>query len=75
MTLQNTGNELKVAIWLSETAEQFLLHDALPFMCASRLGLTQTMPMLTPVSTRALKLVLKNIENNAEVDYKAQNST
>ena len=29
----------------------------------------------TPVSTRALLLVLKNIKNNAEVDYKAHNLT
>ena len=29
----------------------------------------------TPVSTRALLLVLENIKNNAEVDYKARNST
>ena len=29
----------------------------------------------TPISTRALLPVLENIENNAEVDYKAQNPT
>ena len=39
MTLLNTGNELKVAIWASRTLEQFPLHVHTAMHVCKRLGL------------------------------------
>ena len=41
-----------------------------PIKWQTQFNLTENM---TPVSSRALLLVLENIENNAELDYKSQN--
>ncbi len=43
-----------------------------PAKCQTQYDLTQN---TTPISTRVLLLVIKNIEDNAEYEYKAQNST
>ena len=45
LTLPNTGNKLKVAIWESKTPEQILLHVRTRFTCANRWGLTRTLLM------------------------------
>ena len=39
LTLPNTGNELKVAIWASGTPEQFLLHVHTAMHVCKQLGL------------------------------------
>ncbi len=39
LTLPNTGNELKVAIWASGTPEQFLMHIPTPCTYANKLVL------------------------------------
>ena len=39
LTLPNTGNELKVAIWASGTPEQFLLHVRTAMHVCKQLGL------------------------------------
>ena len=39
LTLPNTGNELKVAIWASGTPEQFLLHVCTAMHVCQQLGL------------------------------------
>ena len=39
LTLPNTGNELKVAIWASGTPEQFLLHVCTAIHVCKQLGL------------------------------------
>ncbi len=39
LTLPNTGNKLKVAIWASRTPEQFLLHVHTAMHVCKQLGL------------------------------------
>ena len=41
LTLPNTGNELKVAIWVSGTPEQFLLHVRTAMHVCKQLGLEE----------------------------------
>jgi hypothetical protein len=39
LTLPNTGNELKVAVWASGTPEQFVLHVCSVFHACKQMGL------------------------------------
>jgi hypothetical protein len=39
LTLPNTGNELKVAVWASGTPEQFLLHECSTIHASKQMGL------------------------------------
>ena len=39
LTLPNTGNDLKVAIWVSRTPDQFLLHVHTAMHICKQLGL------------------------------------
>ena len=45
VTLPNTGNELKVAIWTSGTPEQFLLHVCTAMHVCKQLGLATKEPI------------------------------
>eukprot|EP00804_Cyclotella_cryptica_P011134 CCRYP_019068-RA/>CCRYP_019068-RA protein AED:0.16 eAED:0.56 QI:0/0/0/1/1/1/2/0/232 len=44
LTLPNTGNELKVAVWASGTPEQFLLHVRSAIHACKQMGLDTSFP-------------------------------